>query len=287
MTDTRWLTPSVRHLAWLCEAPSLTASPKQVPLQQYLPDNLQNTLIELDRNPQPLLTALALDGHLRLGIYFERLYGFLMSDLLGWPTLLRNQPVRDEQRTLGELDFVFLNPATGLPEHHEIAVKFYLGYAPDNRWYGPNAKDRLDLKTHRLLNHQSKMTERPETRALLASHGITSPPEPRVFMPGYLFYPGDNAIESPASAPKNHARGRWCRAHDLEPTDTKHWIVLNKPHWLGPAQQCSEPDETDTQAQIEKVKAGGPPRLFAEMEPHSDGGWQESERWFVVPDCWP
>lgn len=259
-----------------------------MPLQQYLPDNLRNILHELDKNPEPLLSALALNGHLRLGIYFERLYGFLMTELLGWPVLLRNQQIKDDQRTLGELDFVFLNPATGMPEHHEIAVKFYLGYRPDNRWYGPNAKDSLDLKTHRLLNHQSGMTERPETRAVLANHGITSQPEPRVFMPGYLFYPDDNMIDSPASAPANHARGRWCRAHSLQPADTENWVVLNKPHWLGPAQQATAPDETETLEQISKVKAGGPPRLFASMTPCCDGqGWQETERWFVVPDCWP
>lgn len=127
-----------------------------------------------------------------MGFYFERLYRVLLQDLLGWDILLQNQQIQSNGRTIGELDFVVHNGSEDRIEHHEIAIKFYLGVnqpAGPTLWYGPNAKDRLDLKTAGMLHKQSQRTHLPEARTLLANAGITGPVTPRIFMPGYLFYP--------------------------------------------------------------------------------------------------
>ena len=45
----------------------------------------------------------------------------------------------------------------------EIAIKYYLGVpeqAGRTLWYGPSAKDRLDLKADRMLNLQSQPKNR-------------------------------------------------------------------------------------------------------------------------------
>ncbi|WP_404361693.1 DUF1853 family protein [Marinobacter sp.] len=288
-----WQTPEVRHLAWLCEAPSLVQAPNVFHLSGELPGNLPEKLLELDRNPAPLLHLFGKTSPVRLGQYFETLYGFLLTHILGWEVLLRNAPIRDKaRRTLGELDFIVRNPATGRLQHHEVAVKFYLGVGGDAEtlWYGPNAHDRLDLKTRRILDHQATMTDRPETRRLLAEFGFAGEIDAFILMPGYLFYP-----DTPAPSPDipcwvnpDHQKGRWIRWRELCQVDTSSWTHLQKPHWLGPYQSAGPPDTQATCSALEEVRGSGTPRLFARMAPWKDGaGFGEIQRYFVVPDSWP
>ncbi|WP_227500168.1 DUF1853 family protein [Marinobacter nanhaiticus] len=278
-------------MAWLCSAGSLTHSALRLDLQPYLPQDLDKRLAYLDHHPAPLLAHIADNPRPRLGIYFERLYHFLLSDILKWPILLENVQVRREGRTLGELDFVVYNRDEDRVEHHEIAVKFYLGVAGDDNpstlWYGPNAQDRLDLKIKRLLTHQCRLTECPEARQLLESKGIEQP-YPRLFMPGYLFYPQDGELSAPANTPDSHCCGEWCRAASLAEEHVSDWIFLQKPHWLGRYQSPTAPDPGQAAAALTAVQWGGPPRLFAQMAPHPSGeGWEEIRRVFVVPAHWP
>lgn len=286
-----WQTPAVRHLAWLCSAGSLTDSALRLNLKSYLPDDLDERLAHLDRQPDSLLAHLADNPRPRLGVYFERLYHFLLSNILEWPVLLTNEQVRQNGRTVGELDFVVQNRHENRVEHHEIAVKFYLG-VNDNEgkptlWYGPNAQDRLDIKIDRLLSHQCRMTERPETRQLLESHGIEQP-SPRLFMPGYLFYPQKQDLSPPANTPADHGQGEWCRAESLDETDVRDWCQLQKPHWLGRYQSSDAPDPQEAAAALNTVQQGAPPKLFAQMAPRASGvGWEEIRRIFVVPTRWP
>jgi len=269
--------------------------------ENHLPEDSEERLKAWDSAPHIGPAVLTEPPARRLGHYFERLYECLMQDLLGWDILLKNQPVRSNGITLGELDFVVRNPADNVVEHHEIAVKFYLGHqdvAQDTPlWYGPNARDRLDIKTQRLTDHQSQLTERPETRTLLASLGIDTPLRPRIFMPGYLFYPLGMPLLPPDSIPAGHLRGDWLYIDDVDDTSTtgkvsnsdrKRWIPLIKPHWLGPWRQKQAPDPQGTEEALEVVRSAGIPRLFAVLERSpEDGYWQETSRVFVVPSAWP
>ncbi|WP_148862255.1 DUF1853 family protein [Marinobacter fonticola] len=305
-----WKTPAVRHLAWLCGAASLTDSSLRIDLGPYLPDDIATRLAHLDDHPEPLLTRIADNPRPRLGVYFERLYHFLLADILGWSILLENAQVTREGRTVGELDFVVHNRHDDRIEHHEIAVKFYLGVsgslsktiygekagdstekradksADATLWYGPNAQDRLDIKTSRLITHQCRLTELPETRQLLARHGIGLPC-PRLFMPGYLFYPVAERLARPATTPEVHGKGAWQRAEHLSDDDVSDWICLQKPHWLGRFQSTTAPDPDKSAATLNAIQQGAPPRLFAQMTPRAAGGWEELRRIFVVPDHWP
>ncbi|AHI32306.1 hypothetical protein SAMN04487868_107174 [Marinobacter salarius] len=292
--------PAVRHLAWMCRAPQLISSPMGFNPENILPDDTEERLKAWDRAPQHGPEVLTEEPARRLGHYFERLYECLMRDLLGWEILLKNQPVRNNGITLGELDFVVRNPADNVVEHHEIAVKFYLGHLETGQdkplWYGPNARDRLDIKTRRLTDHQSQLTEKPEARNLLTSLGIDTPARPRIFMPGYLFYHLTNALPSPDNVPPGHLRGHWLYIDNLDAkettgnektTDTKHWVPLIKPHWLGLWRQEEAPDQNQTEDALEEVRSAGIPRLFAALERSEDGDWREMSRVFVVPSEWP
>jgi hypothetical protein len=250
-------TPAIRHLAWLCQAPQLMRSPITFEPLKYLPSNYPDILKTWDQETEapPLLCE---PPQRRLGFYFERLYQVLMEDLLGWPILLKNQQIQSSGRTIGELDFVVHNKKDDRIEHHEIAIKFYLGVselAGSTLWYGPNARDRLDMKTTSLLEQQSRRTQLPETLVLLSEFHITGPLTPRIFMPGYLFYPDDQQAVTPDYVPANHLRGRWMYAHDARALDTSHWVVLNKPHWIGNWFQSGQPDAEHVLEALERVES--------------------------------
>ncbi|KPQ28522.1 MAG: hypothetical protein HLUCCX14_10300 [Marinobacter excellens HL-55] len=282
--------PAIRHLAWLCTAPQLLAAPVSFDPLQWLPDDYRDKLKHWDKHPDTMPARLAATTERRLGHYFERLYEVLLVDLLGWDLVLKNQQIRAGNQTIGELDFLVRNVQTGNLEHHEIAIKYYLGMNEEpegTRWYGPNARDRLDLKVGRILSHQSPMAQRAEAQVLLANLGITETITPRVFMPGYLFYPEIEA-NVPDYVPREHLRGRWCYARELASSELTGWVPLKKPHWIGPWIQSGQPDAGAAREAADFVEAKGVPVLFAEMEWQPGlGCWVERQRWFVVPGEWP
>lgn len=291
----RFKTPAVRHLDWLCQAPQLVQHSSVFHPAAYLPADYRATLHLWDDNPDIRPDILNATPHYRLGYYVESLYACLLQDLLGWTLLARNLPVRTTGQTLGELDFVVLNKQTGCIEHHEIAIKFYLGYAGDNDrpagWYGPNPRDRLDLKTARMLGEQSQRSMMPETTQVLAQLGIAQPEVSRVFMPGYLFYPAEHPLPTACSTqldrvPANHLRAHWMYLDNVNLLHTRTWVPLIKPHWLGPWRQPQVPESTEVAQALSDVTQT--PRLFAIL--HYDTGlglWTESDRVFVVPQSWP
>ncbi len=281
----------VRHLLWLATAPQLIDTPARLEQASYLPPGWQDRLVQWDRHPETAPARLLGPHKRRLGLYFEELYEVFLSELLGWQLLLRNQQIQSAGRTLGELDFVVRNPHTGRAEHHEIAIKFYLGVPDSDKgslWYGPNARDRLDLKTRHMTELQSQRTRLPETLELLEAHGITGPLEARIFMPGYLFYPLNTPLAPPPGVPAEHLQGGWVYADEAEKLDTATWVQLNKPHWIGPWHQSETPRAGDAATQVSQVAEDGIPRLFADLARHgSTGHWSEQRRLFVVPRSWP
>jgi uncharacterized protein len=265
-------TPAVRHLAWLCHAPQLIEHTSVFEPTRYLPDNYLEVLRAWDTNPSARPEVLCATPHHRLGYYVESLYACLITELLGWNILARNLPVRAGGTTLGELDFLLHNPHTDAVEHHEIAIKFYLGYpgSADQSpgWYGPNPQDRLDIKTAR----------------------IQAPAISRVFMPGYLFYPHKPApeITLPNSCPDHHLRGQWMYWENVTDIDTRTWVPLIKPHWLGPWVQPHAPDDIPLTQAFTDIKDTQMPRLFAIVQHDQISGlWKEVDRVFVVPAHWP
>jgi len=294
----RFRVPAVRHLAWMSQAPQLICDPRVFVPKTYLTGKLLSVLQQWDKNPATGPKALTATPHYRLGHYFESLYECLVQDLLGWTILARNLPVRVGGQTLGELDFVLRNPHTRAIEHHEIAVKFYLAYAGSAQlaagWYGPNPRDTLDIKTARMLEKQSRRAQLPATSELLTQLGIPLPKISRVFMPGYLFYPQQSGISQittatlPSSVPIDHLRGHWLYLDDVAALDLTAWVVLPKPHWLGPWIQEKAPDDTVTQKTLGDIADTKTPRLFALLKKdNSSGLWKEQDRVFVVPADWP
>ncbi|MEH6357022.1 MAG: DUF1853 family protein [Marinobacter sp.] len=298
--------PAIRHLAWLCSSPQLLQCPLSFTPQRYLPNDYVATLLNWDAHPQNAPALLGEPPQKRMGHYVERLYRVLLENLLGWDILLQNQQIHSDGRTIGELDFVVYNRHLQRIEHHEIAIKFYLGHT---QWFGPNAHDRLDLKTRSLLDQQSQRSQTPEARELLAAHSIRGPLVAQIFMPGYLFHPSacsslrpqpsslansadpiqpNPQADVPAYVPADHLRGNWVYAHNLRPEDCNAWVVLRKPHWIGPWQQNNPPCPQQAADMLKQIQQDQSPCLFAQLKYHeASGQWREEQRWFVMPQSWP
>lgn len=279
----------VNDLHWLATSPPLIRCQySAMPCDEISSEQVEaiNRLADDDVTRGRLLEA---RKH-RLGHYFEALYETLMTQVMGWTLLARNIQIQHHGRTLGELDFLLRHPQTGQVEHHEIAVKFYLGWPSTGLWHGPNARDRLDLKWARLLNHQLPMSHRDHTQAQLNALELPLPERRRIVMPGALFYPGD---ESTSMAPPDDMLPTgpslfWYRVSDISADWLSSAVILPPADWLGAYASISAPAALDSDELCDYVDVAGRARMLAHLawQP-AQQCWVETERCFVVPRHWP
>lgn len=284
--------PTGPHAPQWCSLEDLWLSLSQAALAQPR-EGLAATLPE---PPEPFL----------LGRYVEMLARWLCEELLDAELIAHNFAIRDPQapeprRTIGELDLVYRVGEQKLIRHRELAAKWYL-YDPFNApesklpwacdWWGPQRRDRLDLKLERMLNHQLALGQHPATKALL---GDQSPQSSELWMNGQLFWPLELALPKT----QDHARpqvnpaaivGRWARYsqwrdYAAQKRDSGKWFRLAKSQWLSP-RHPSLPQEA---LSSHSATLGSHPQLLA-LRPGGPGelglDWVEVERFFVVPDDW-
>jgi hypothetical protein len=193
----------------------------------------------------------------RLGVYFEKLWLFVLENYPRIELLAHNLPVTNNSRTLGEFDFIYYCRNRKRPIHLEIAVKFYLGVESSgndlngknnwHHWVGPGGKDRLDIKLLRMINHQCQLSQTPEGQAMLATLGIDNIEaiDQEICLKGYFFFPLLETCRAPVSANHKHLSGFWARLGQLKnPESGLHnyqWLILPKMSWLSP--ECDH-DET-------------------------------------------
>jgi len=287
-----------RDLQWVIEAPPLmsqTASASFLPkanrslvLQQWW-QNLPDTLLEAIR--------LALSSA-RLGIYYELLTRCILSHAPNYQLLAYNWPIYANQRTLGALDFLYLNQQQLI--HRETAVKFYLGvpnaspanpnYSTWDQWWGPNQRDRLDLKVKRLLTHQLPIAQHAQAQHQLQaqSWSIT---QQEIDLKGYLFYPLHTQLAPPQHSHPEHLRGYWLPWDAVEQIIpyAPYWKILHRLEWLAPLLGS----RTDLTCANELKKAlqqhcrlyPGPVLIAGYSE--QDGHYLEQIRLFITPNHWP
>ena len=127
--------PHVRNLAWVLSSPALLSylpnfhQPLTVLDDDFWQQNYQNyipKLQALDLNPQPLTDFLTQHKNHRLGYYFEYLLLFWLQDknFHSFELIKHRATLFEGKTTIGELDFLLKNQATGKIEHWEVAIKF-------------------------------------------------------------------------------------------------------------------------------------------------------------------
>lgn len=259
-------------------------------------------LTDLDRNPTPLLQILEARCDYRLGHYFESLLAYWLA----WPQnplyrlIARNLAVREGKRTLGEMDFLVQERESGEFQHWEVAVKFYLGTAPNGQyqnWQGPGLKDRLDIKVDHLLQHQLRLGELPQAQKAFQNIGLPAClPRPVCFLKGQLFYPMDADPQqwSPHHANPDHLSAWWLPFDEFvkrySPTAIR-WLLLPKEHWLTPLEgDIATGSEPLSALQIvEQLQANTDNRAIAVIgvAKNTHATFQEVTRGFITPPQWP
>ncbi|ASK34506.1 hypothetical protein CEK62_08970 [Alcanivorax sp. N3-2A] len=196
------------ELRWLLAAPALLNTPAGVDdggpwlalASAAQPGLIETAARALARQPRPR----------RLGVHFENLVAALIEHSERFELVARNLPLRNGGQTLGELDMLVRDRASGELAHWELALKFYLGLADHGAWPGPNPADQLADKARHLQRYQLKRTHEPLIATQLAGAGYHV--RRRVLLTrGRLFYPAHTALLSPPQAYPDHQRGLWWR----------------------------------------------------------------------------
>lgn len=300
----RWRHPLVRDLAWVLASPPLLAAPTG---EAYWMDAAwgdraftasADWLATLDHDPALLAPVLARRQG-RLGSYFEG----LLTCWLAWPGnplyRLHRQglPVRDGKRTVGEMDFLVEDRASGELQHWEVAVKFYLGIATGGahaHWIGPGQRDRLDIKVEHLLRHQLALSRSLHGEQALSEAGLGRP-RPACLLRGRLFYPSevDHSQWQPHHAAPGHLSGWWMPLTAFADTAQDpgiRWIRLPREHWLAPvapgSDACAVPigDPLTAPQLVEAIRAATDNRATAVV---GLAQGREVTRGFITSDSWP
>lgn len=275
----------VRDLIWLLNQPSLCHCTVE---RWQIPTPSQDELLALDRNPAPLEHWLQQSPSKRLGHYVEQLWLFYLSYHKDITLLAHNKVIQGPKRTLGEFDLILKDKRDHQVWHIELAIKFYLGsqqaWGEDNRWshwLGPNCKDTMDHKWHKLIQQQLTLGQRPDVIAQLEAEHLR-PQQSASLTRGILFYPGEAPYKliSPAHINPEHTQGHWYYYSDwLNQTDeSSRWFILKKPHWLALPIQPEWQIKEDIMAEMASQIARKQPIYLAE---------ENGRRVFVVPEQWP
>jgi len=302
----------VQDLVWVMESPMLL-NPKYIPTMEQglavIMDNefctaLLNSskpwLVALDADPKPLKRFLNSNTSKFLGPYFECLVEYWIKERIKPQFFKSHIQVFDNNRTLGEYDFLFSSASDNQLVHLEVAVKFYLYYQSINgdvRFIGPNANDSLDIKLNHLLKHQLILSKSVSGKNKIHSLGF-SDTAPTILMKGYLFYPSDYSKQAdlPRYLSSAHLKGWWTylKEFDVPCHGSKNrWAILEKSQWLGPVVFNSDSmvhllDKNALQIFcIEHFKENQRSLLVVELEKKNSENWQEVARGFVVSDAWP
>lgn len=229
-------------------------------------------------------------GH-RLGLYAERLFCALLSVLPGHQLLAHDLQIyaRSEGRqTLGALDLLIQSPR-GV-EHLELTVKFYLkrhvgaGWA---EWLGPNERDTMAKKAHRLLSHQLPLSERVEAKERLASLGLPSPTHRVAVYLGRCFEPVTplGGVLSPLKRAQSVwvRRGQWMAAQNDSAGVTRRWVPRLYPDWLHRDQALLEGATALSAGEVASLPLErGRYLMLSELTEEGE----ERRRWMLVSDEW-
>ena len=290
--------PQVRDLVWAVASPSLLAPQTDWPRNFELPMSLEDFDRLVSADPVALQAHLERSETRFLGSYFEALWAFYLNHDPRFEVVAKNLQIRDGGRTYGEFDFIVFDHENGQHLQLELAVKFYLGirevndYAytdGEHLWIGPQARDRLDIKVGRAVEHQLTLHRQEKARRALAELGVNQV-TPRLLFRGYLFHPVEK-VPVPPYVSSNYGRGRWCRLGNVRQVMNlalPSYIVPKKRWFAAPyVEDLAGADELDAfEAQlIDLVLSENRPHMVVQVD--ESAASRAIYRYFVTPPAWP
>ncbi len=104
---------------------------------------------------------------IRLGHQMEHIFHQLVSHSKEFKVLAHNLPVKDENRTIGEIDFILQHTLSKEFIHVELTYKFYLldsmiSKDSIHQLIGPNRKDTFFKKAEKIKHKQFQLLHTPE-----------------------------------------------------------------------------------------------------------------------------
>lgn len=204
-------------------------------------------------------------GNTRLGFVYQELCKRLFVSHPDYEVLAEEVQLFRGKETIGAIDFLLKYQEH--IEHWEVAIKFYL--LKDGLWYGPDSRDRLDIKLHRMLNHQLKMSDREEFHQRF---GIFDVVTPKMLIQGRLY---TNPFENETIPTQclgyqlNNSTivGYWCYQHQISRIK-EPLFRLQKLDWI-----------PGTLMPYERLT------LMTEYSVHCQA--ESGQLWIIVPDTWP
>lgn len=273
----------VRDLKWVITSPSLIKSPNKDTISSQFTN-------KLPIDEQDLASFLTQYTSFRVGTYFEGLVLYWLEKICNLNIIAKQLQVFEENRTVGEIDFVFEDEA-GILNHWETAVKFYLHFPTENptgsHFIGPNAVDTFEKKSQRLLEHQLPFSQKhfPEVTKREA------------FMKGTIFYHADESppTQLPETMSADHLKGTWIRYSELsllnDQNETHLFRILHKPYWLSPEVSCFPSEDLNSFAELKSqldahfLNSARP--LLVSVLACQQTVYHEIDRIFIVAESWP
>lgn len=273
----------VRNMYWLLFSPSPLAERnfQSYPLfpekwMEELASASTSFFARLDADPKELIAYLEAANTYRMGVYAEKLMAYFFDHFEGTKLLLMNHQLFDENRTIGEVDFVF--EWKNRIVHVELCVKYYLAANKTSEfaaWVGPSGKDNLAKKLDKAKTHQLPISK---SEAFVQSTNL--------HCSSYLFLKGMFYIrESYFPQWKNEGISfrRYMLFDEFLASDyqQKGYVFLKRPNWMAALYIMNGetgilPLELDTLKQL--IQKYGALHL-----------WSESDKttFMVVKNGWP
>jgi hypothetical protein len=113
-----------------------------------------------------------LPNNLRLGHLAEVVVSELIKASTNYNVLYENVQLVEDNKTIGEIDFILEDAHTKQLLHMELAYKFYLydpniSSEPINNWIGPNRNDSLIKKLEKVKNKQFPLLFRNSAKLMI------------------------------------------------------------------------------------------------------------------------
>lgn len=280
----------VFDLKWVIESPGLLIEPPPQINWELLRDDYFNScsvwLVDLEQNSKDLKSFFDQDHQFILGKYFEMLIQFIFENFEEFKLITKGLQVIKNNRTIGEIDFIFKNLKDNKTTHLEVAVKYYMGYkssAKHTMWIGPNGMDNLAGKIQKFTTQLSMAMLAEELNEL-----NTASFSRKVMLKGY-FFKHINSEQMPHFCNPDALIGKWLYISELDNIikPKSNFIIVPKRLWLG-FYFDEDLEIFDSNLVVEIVNAEiqrvGKGILLAAID-ESDN--QIKTKYMVVPDRWP
>lgn len=233
-----------QQTALLCDPTNLS------PVQWWTYDLPQN--ITPPPTPSP--------HHFVFGKKMEWYFRHEISHSLRFGLLVENLQVQYKGITLGELDFILHDREMDFLIHVEMAFKFYL-YDPSLSpeiacWVGPNRRDTLEKKLHKLQNRQFPLMHQPETKKVLKAFQLPELPiKQELYFKAQLFLPLDFDQPLPLVSPAA-VSGFWIPLDRFGDFANDEFHIPEKRNWtINPAVWTHWQSFEETRMQLKSLAA--------------------------------